>query len=168
MTVAGPTAVKPPVVELQEKAVRVEHATEIIQQAKSKVEDDEYKNQMGEQTYYGWSPQDSGDRVIDSIATSSDADMEPEPGSEVDISDTDLPKVKEGNGIVDLPMKKHLFGVRTDRTGWLGSKSEFFEPSEKRLLVDQVMREFLLEKLIDKPDTWTSFLDLSIAMARPD
>ncbi|CAL8112509.1 unnamed protein product [Orchesella dallaii] len=40
------------------------------------------------------------------------------------------------------------------------------EPSEKRLLVDQVMREFLLEKLTDKPDTWTSFLDLSIAMAR--
>ncbi|CAL8109715.1 unnamed protein product [Orchesella dallaii] len=38
--------------------------------------------------------------------------------------------------------------------------------SEKRVLVDQVMREFLLEKLTDKPDTWTSFLDLSIAMAR--
>ncbi|CAL8101775.1 unnamed protein product [Orchesella dallaii] len=142
------------------------------------------------------SPQDSGDRVIDSIATSSDEDMEPEPGSEVDISDTDLPK--EENGIVDLPMRKHLFGGRTDWTGWLGSKSEFFEkflllydsnskhdvnsivdackdiskrfpeeePSEKRVLVDQVMREFLLEKLTDKPDTWTSFLDLSIAMAR--
>ncbi|CAL8101233.1 unnamed protein product [Orchesella dallaii] len=28
------------------------------------------------------------------------------------------------------------------------------------------MRDFLLEKLTDKPDTWTSFLDLSIAMAR--
>ncbi|CAL8090095.1 unnamed protein product [Orchesella dallaii] len=54
------------------------------------------------------SPQDSGDRVIDSIATSSDEDMEPEPGSEVDISDTDLPKVKEENGIVDCPMKKTL------------------------------------------------------------
>ncbi|CAL8072856.1 unnamed protein product [Orchesella dallaii] len=62
------------------------------------------------------SPQDSGDRVIDSIATSSDEDMEPEPGSEVDISDTDLPKVKEENGIVDRPMEKHLFGGRTDWT----------------------------------------------------
>ncbi|CAL8073211.1 unnamed protein product [Orchesella dallaii] len=77
--------------------------------------------------------EDSGDRVIDSITTSSDEDMEPEPGSEVDISDTDLPKVKEENGIVDLPMKKHLFGGRTDWTGWLGSKSEFFE---KLLLYD--------------------------------
>ncbi|CAL8109716.1 unnamed protein product [Orchesella dallaii] len=59
MTVTGPTGVKPPVVELQEKdpgAVPVEHAKEFIQQAKSKVEDDEYKNQMGEQTYYGTVP----------------------------------------------------------------------------------------------------------------
>ncbi|CAL8148684.1 unnamed protein product [Orchesella dallaii] len=49
-SVAGPTAVKPPVVELQDKdteAVPVEHAKKIIQQAKSKVEDDECKNQMG-------------------------------------------------------------------------------------------------------------------------
>ncbi|CAL8148687.1 unnamed protein product [Orchesella dallaii] len=86
--------------------------------------------------------EDSADRVIDSITTSSDEDMEPEPGSEVDISDTDLPKVKEENGIVDLPMKKHLFGGRTDWTGWLGSKSEFFaghgteDPDDKIEIVE--------------------------------
>jgi len=48
--------VKPPVVELEEKdpeAIPVEQAKEVIQQAKSKTEDDEYKNQMGEQSYYG-------------------------------------------------------------------------------------------------------------------
>lgn len=49
--------IKPPVVELKEKdpeAIPVEQAKEVIQQAKSKVEDDEYKNQTGEQTYYGY------------------------------------------------------------------------------------------------------------------
>lgn len=43
--------------ELKEKdpeAIPVEQAKEVIQQAKSKVEDDEYKNQTGEQTYYGY------------------------------------------------------------------------------------------------------------------
>lgn len=51
-----PQVVKPPVVELQEKdpeAIPDEQAKEVIQQAKAKVEDDEYRNQLGEQTYYG-------------------------------------------------------------------------------------------------------------------
>jgi SWI/SNF-related matrix-associated actin-dependent regulator of chromatin subfamily A protein 2/4 len=46
--------VKPPVVELAEKdpeAIGEEVAKEVIQQAKAKVEDDEYKHQ-GEQNYY--------------------------------------------------------------------------------------------------------------------
>jgi hypothetical protein len=46
--------VKPLVVEVTEKdpeAIPVEQAKEVIQQAKAKVEDDEYK-QQGEQNYY--------------------------------------------------------------------------------------------------------------------
>ena len=51
-----PTTSKPLVVELKEKdpdAIPVEVAKNVIQQAKTKAEDDEYKNQ-GELTYYGY------------------------------------------------------------------------------------------------------------------
>lgn len=57
-TEAGPSApipnVKPPVIEVTEKdpeAIDENQAKEVIQQAKAKVEDDEYKHQ-GEQNYY--------------------------------------------------------------------------------------------------------------------
>jgi len=51
---AAVALIKPPVVEVSEKdpeAIPVEQAKEVIQQAKAKVEDDEYK-QQGEQNYY--------------------------------------------------------------------------------------------------------------------
>lgn len=44
----------------------------------------------------------------------------------------------------------------------------FREQNEKRQLVDQTLREYLLEKLVKVPDQWNDFLDLSVEMTREE